>query len=62
MLRVPLARVTPAARARGIFTSGPDLKRKLMHYIRQYKKQPKLLKWKYLDPCRIASASTVTVH
>src|SRR5215216_1151900 len=27
--------------ARGIFTSVPDLKRKLMRYIRQYNKQPK---------------------
>jgi hypothetical protein len=31
--------------ARGIFTSGPDLKR-LMRYIRHYNKQPKLVKWK----------------
>ncbi len=27
--------------ARGVFTSVPDLKRKLMRYIRQYNKQPK---------------------
>jgi transposase len=36
--------------ARGIFTSVPDLKRKLMRYIRQYNKQPKTVKWKYFDP------------
>jgi transposase len=49
--------------AGGIFTSVPDLKRKLMRYIRQYNKQPKLVKWKYFDASRrIASASTVTVH
>ncbi len=34
--------------ARGVFTSVPDLKRKLMRYIRQYNKQPKPVKWKYL--------------
>ena len=27
--------------ARGVFTSVPDLKRKLMRYIRHYNKQPK---------------------
>jgi len=27
--------------ARGVFTSLPDLKRKLMRYIRHYNKQPK---------------------
>src|SRR3954463_15937643 len=49
--------------ARGVFTSVPDLKRKLMRYIRQYNKQPKPVKWKYFDPSRrIASNSTVTVH
>ena len=49
--------------ARGVFTSVPDLKRKLMRYIRQYNKQPKAVKWKYFDPSRrIASTSTVTVH
>jgi len=49
--------------ARGVFTSVPDLKRKLMRYIRQYDKQPKPVKWKYFDPTRrIASASKVTVH
>ena len=36
--------------ARGVFTSVPDLKRKLMRYIRQYNKQPKPVKWKYFDP------------
>ena len=36
--------------ARGVFTSVPDLKRKLMRYIRQYNKRPKTVKWKYFDP------------
>lgn len=49
--------------ARGVFTSVPDLKRKLMRYIRQYNKDAKPVKWKYFDPSRrITSNSTVTVH
>jgi transposase len=49
--------------ARGVFTSVPDLKRKLMRYIRQYNKNPKTVKWKYVDPSRrITPDSTVTVH
>jgi transposase len=49
--------------ARGIFTSVPDLKRKLMRYIRHYNKQAKPVKWKYFDPSRrITPASIVTVH
>lgn len=49
--------------ARGVFTSLPDLKRKLMRYIRQYNKAPKTVKWKYFDPTRrITPASDVTVH
>lgn len=48
---------------RGVFTSVPDLKRKLMHYIRQYNKQAKPVKWKYFDPSRrITPDSIVTVH
>jgi len=49
--------------ARGVFRSVPDLKRKLMRYIRHYNKQPKPVKWKYFDPSRrISSESAVTVH
>jgi transposase len=49
--------------ARGVFSSVPDLKRKLMRYIRHYNKQPKPVKWKYFDPSRrISSESVVTVH
>jgi len=49
--------------ARGVFTSVPDLKRKLMRYIRHYNKAPKTVKWKYFDPTRrITSQSVVTVH
>jgi transposase len=49
--------------ARGVFTSVPDLKGKLMRYIRQYNNQPKPVKWKYFDPSRrITSTSTVMVH
>jgi transposase len=48
--------------ARGVFTSVPDLKRKLMRYIRQYNKDPKTVKWKYFDPTRRITPETVTVH
>jgi len=49
--------------ARGVFTSVPDLKRKLMRYIRHYNKHPKPVKWKYFDPTRrITPESIVTVH
>jgi transposase len=49
--------------ARGVFTSVPDLKRKLMRYIRHYNKAPKTVKWKYFDPSRrIGPESVVTVH
>ena len=49
--------------ARGVFTSVPDLKRKLMRYIRHYNKAPRTVKWKYFDPSRrISSESVVTVH
>ena len=49
--------------ARGVFTSVPDLRRKLMHYIRQYNKAPKTIKWRYRDPVRrITPYSAVTGH
>ena len=49
--------------ARGVFTSVPDLKRKLMRYIRGYNQAPKTVKWKYFDPSkRITPKSVVTVH
>jgi transposase len=38
--------------ARGIFTSVPDLRRKLMRYIRQYNKIAKPFRWSYADPMR----------
>lgn len=38
--------------ARGIFTSVPDLRRKLMRYIRQYNKVAKPFRWAYADPTR----------
>src|SRR6266404_4883662 len=49
--------------ARGIFTSIPDLRRKLMKYIRHYNQAPKTVKWRYFDPTRrITPSSIVTVH
>jgi transposase len=48
---------------RGVFTSVPDLRRKLMRYIRRYNQDAKPVKWKYFDPSRrITSESIVTVH
>jgi hypothetical protein len=44
--------------ARGVFTSVADLKRKLMHYIREYDKAPKPIKWLYRNPSRRISPTT----
>ncbi|HTT20125.1 MAG TPA: hypothetical protein VMG82_14340, partial [Candidatus Sulfotelmatobacter sp.] len=46
---------------RGVFTSVPDLKRKLMRYIRRYNEVPKTVKWKYFDPKRRIDTSTSAV-
>lgn len=49
--------------SRGVFTSLPDLKRKLMRYIKKYNEQPKPIKWKCCDLSRrITPDSIVTVH
>lgn len=51
--------------ARGVFKSVPDLKRKLMRYIRRYNKNPRVFKWTYKnDRHRIKSTndSSVTGH
>ena len=57
------ARIERDVIARGVFTSVPDLRRKLMRYIRQYNKAPKTIKWRYRDPTRrITLDSVVTVH
>jgi len=51
--------------ARGVFTSTPDLKRKLMRYIREGNKTPKPVKWTYCDATRrirTGTESDVTVH
>lgn len=50
--------------ARGIFTSTADLRRKLMHYIRQHNKNCHPIQWSYSNPKnRIAAKRTsVTVH
>ena len=49
--------------ARGIFTSLPDLARKIRRYITQYNEDPKPIRWIYTDPAhRITTDSAVTVH
>ena len=47
----------------GVFTSVPDLKKKLVRYIRQYSKRAKPVKWKCFDPSRrITPDSIIAVH
>ncbi len=51
--------------ARGIFTSVPDLARKIMRYIRAANRHPKPIRWTYTNPAhriRATGNSTVTVH
>ena len=49
--------------ARGIFTSVPDLARKIRRYIRHYNKAAKPIRWSYRNPAhRISSTSVSTVH
>jgi transposase len=49
--------------ARGIFTSVPDLARRIRTYIRHYNKQPKPIRWSYNNPAhRIGSTSVNTGH
>lgn len=38
--------------ARGLFSSVADLRSKLMRYIREYNKNPRVVKWHYVDPSR----------
>ena len=49
--------------ARGIFTSVPDLARKIRRYILRYNEHPKPIRWTYNDPThRITIESAVTGH
>jgi transposase len=49
--------------ARGIFTSVPDLARKIRRYITKYNEHPKPIRWTYNDPThRITTVSAVTGH
>jgi transposase len=49
--------------ARGIFTSIPDLARKIRRYITRYNEDPKPIRWTYSNPARrIAIDSADTVH
>jgi transposase len=50
--------------ARGIFTSVPDLARKLRRYINAYSANARPIHWKYSDPSRRLPANefTATVH
>ena len=46
------AKISRDVIARGVFSSVADLKSKLMRYIRQYNKKPRVVKWHYVDPSR----------
>jgi transposase len=49
--------------ARGIFTSIPDLARKIRRYITRYNEDPKPIRWIYNNPARrITTDSADTVH
>ena len=49
--------------ARGIFTSIPDLARKIRRYIKRYNEDPKPIRWTYSTPAhRITTDSANTVH
>jgi transposase len=49
--------------ARGIFTSLPDLARKIRRYITRYNQNPKPIRWTYSNPARrITTDSADTVH
>jgi transposase len=49
--------------ARGIFTSVPDLARRIRTYIRQFNKRAKPIRWSYRNSAhRISSTSAHTVH
>lgn len=49
--------------ARGIFTSLPDLARKIRRYIKRYNEDPKPIRWAYSNPAhRITTHSAGTVH
>jgi transposase len=49
--------------ARGIFTSLPDVARKIRRYIRRYNEDPKPIRWTYRNPAhRITTDSAGTVH
>ena len=49
--------------ARGIFTSVPDLARKIRRYITKYHEDPKPIRWTYSDPThRITTDSVGTLH
>lgn len=50
--------------ARGVFTSVPDLSRKLMNYIKRHNESAKPIKWAYTDVTRriTSTTSSITGH
>ena len=46
--------------ARGVFTSVADLRRKLMKYIRAYRRSARPIRWTYTDPKHPICAKSIT--
>jgi transposase len=46
--------------ARGVFSSVPNLARKLMRYIRRYNREPRPIRWTYNTPKHRISPATVS--
>lgn len=44
------AKIEHVVIARGVFTSVADLRRKLMKYVRAYRKYARPIRWTYTDP------------
>jgi transposase len=54
------AKIERAVIARGIFTSVPDLARKLRRYINAYSSHARPIRWKYSDPTRRLRTNELT--
>jgi hypothetical protein len=63
-VEIGFAKIEREVIARGIFTSVPDLARKLRRYINAYSANARPIQWKYSDPSRRLTTNefTATVH
>jgi transposase len=58
--RLWFAKIEREVIARGIFTSVPDLARKLRRYINAYSANARPIQWKYSDPTRRVRSNDLT--